>query len=119
MIEVQKVLFICTGRLSQMAEGLMNPLGQQRWKARSAGMLSSDVHPLAIQVMKEIGIDISHHTSKSLDLFLNETFDFISTCRPVLSEFPRSREKNPLIHQRSFNCSGDNGRKINPFSENK
>jgi arsenate reductase len=101
MIEVQKVLFICTGNSvrSQMAEGLMNALGQQRWKARSAGMLSSDVHPLAIQVMKEIGIDISHHTSKSLDLFLNETFDFIITlCDHAALSCPNFPGQGKRIH---------------------
>jgi arsenate reductase len=62
-----------------MAEGLMKSLGTGQWEVKSAGVLSSFVHPMAIQVMKEIGIDISHQTSKSVEQFLHEDFDFIIT----------------------------------------
>jgi arsenate reductase len=81
MPKVKKVLFLCTGNSvrSQMAEGLMRSLGAKEWEVKSAGVLSSFVHPLAIQVMKEIGIEISHQTSKSVDEFLNEGFDYIIT----------------------------------------
>jgi len=81
MPEIKKVLLLCTKNSvrSQMAEGLMQALGHHRFKAQSAGTAPTQVHPLAIQVMKEIGIDISHHTSKSLNLFLNEEFDYIIT----------------------------------------
>ena len=81
MAEAEKVLFICTGNSirSQMAEGLLRALGGEKWKVQSAGTISSYVHPLAIRVMEEIGIDISQQTSKSLDKFLNETFDYIIT----------------------------------------
>jgi len=81
MVENKKVLFICTGNSirSQMAEGLMGTLGAGRWHAQSGGIIPSFVHPLAIQAMNEIGIDISHQTSKSLYQFLNERFDYIIT----------------------------------------
>lgn len=81
MTTPKKILFLCTGNSarSQMAEGLMNFLGKGEWIVYSAGIIASYVHPLAIRAMKEIGIDISHHTSKSLDLFLNEEFDVIVT----------------------------------------
>jgi arsenate reductase len=62
-----------------MAEGLMRSLGTGHWEVKSAGVLPSFVHPLAIQVMKEIGIDISHQTSKSIDQFLNQDFDYTIT----------------------------------------
>ena len=62
-----------------MAEGLMKTLGRHRWKVQSAGVLPCYVHPLAIQVMKEMGIDISNHTSKSLDPFLKDVFDYVIT----------------------------------------
>jgi len=76
---VNKILFICTGNSarSQMAEGLMRSLGKDDWEVHSAGLFPSYVHPLAIRVMEEIGIDISGQTSKSMDPFLNETFDYI------------------------------------------
>ena len=81
MTEMRKMLFLCTGNSarSQMAEGLMRSLGRGKWDVRSAGVIASYVHPLAIRAMEEIGIDISHQTSKSLDRFLNEEFDYIIT----------------------------------------
>jgi arsenate reductase len=62
-----------------MAEGLLNKLGSGKWKARSGGVFSSYVHPLAIRVMEEMEIDISGQTSKSMNQFLNEAFDYIIT----------------------------------------
>jgi arsenate reductase len=62
-----------------MAEGLMRSLGSGKWDARSGGTFPSFVHPLAIQVMKEISIDISQQTSKSMDKFANEEFDYVIT----------------------------------------
>jgi len=62
-----------------MAEGLLKSLGSGQWKVQSAGVIQSYVHPLAIQVMEEIGIDISQETSKSMDQFINDKFDYIIT----------------------------------------
>ncbi len=62
-----------------MAEGLLKALGSGRWDVQSAGIIQSYVHPLAILVMKEISIDISKQTSKSLDQFLNGKFNYIIT----------------------------------------
>ncbi|MDF1512775.1 MAG: arsenate reductase ArsC [Anaerolineae bacterium] len=78
----QRVLILCTGNScrSQMAEGLVNHLLGDRWKAFSAGTKPSGyVHPLAIQVMAEIDIDISANKSKSVDIFRNVNFDRIIT----------------------------------------
>ena len=81
MIGIKKVFFLCTGNSvrSQMAEGLLNALGVGKWQVRSGGVFPSYVHPLAIRVMEEIGIDISRQTSKSMNQFLNEAFDYIIT----------------------------------------
>jgi arsenate reductase len=81
MPRIKKVLFICTGNSirSQMAEGLLRALGNDRWDAASAGVLPSYVHPLAVRVMSELGIDISHQTSKSVERFLGQTFHHIIT----------------------------------------
>ncbi len=57
----------------------MRSLTQGNWQIRSAGVISSYVHPLAIRVMEEIGIDISGQTSKSVEEFVNEAFDYIIT----------------------------------------
>lgn len=82
-----KILVLCTGNScrSQMAEGLFRKYLQERGlidaaaAVRSAGLEPSRVNPYAIQVMEEIGIDISRHTSKHLDRFINEEFDYIIT----------------------------------------
>jgi arsenate reductase len=81
MRKSKKILFLCTGNSarSQIAEGLMKSMGGEQWKVKSAGILPSYVHPLAIRVMDEVGIDISKQTSKSQDQFLKEAFDYIIT----------------------------------------
>jgi arsenate reductase len=81
MSEGKSVLFLCSGNScrSQMAEGFMRHLSHGGWRIESAGIFPSYVHPLAIRVMEEIGIDISEQTSKSMDSFLNETFDYVIT----------------------------------------
>ena len=78
---MKRVLFICTknSARSQMAEGLVNHDLAERFEAFSAGTNPSSVHPLAIKVMREIGIDISHHRSKSMDEFVKERFDYVIT----------------------------------------
>ena len=78
---MKRVLFICTknSARSQMAEGLVNHDLVGRFEAFSAGTNPSSVHPLAIKVMREIGIDISHHCSKSMDEFAQERFDYVIT----------------------------------------
>jgi arsenate reductase len=78
---MKRVLFICTrnSARSQMAEGLINHDLAGKVQAFSAGIEPSSVHPLAIAVMKEVGIDISRHRSKSIDEFADEKFDFVIT----------------------------------------
>jgi len=82
MSEKKRILFLCTGNScrSQMAEALMNHLGGDRFIAFSAGsFLTGSVHPLAIETMREIGLDISQNKSKSLDIYLHEPWDLIIT----------------------------------------
>jgi arsenate reductase len=62
-----------------MAEGLINHDLAGKVQAFSAGTEPSSVHPLAVTVMKEVGIDISRHRSKSIDEFADEKFDFVIT----------------------------------------
>ena len=77
----KRVLFLCTANScrSQMAEGLVNHFLGDRFVANSVGTQASLVHPLAIEVMKEIGIDISSHRSKNLSEFDGQTFDYVIT----------------------------------------
>lgn len=78
-----RVLFLCThnSARSQMAEGLLRAMGGDRCEVFSAGTEAAGVRPLAIEAMREIGIDISGHESKTIDRFLDRRFDFvITTC---------------------------------------
>jgi protein-tyrosine-phosphatase/DNA-binding transcriptional ArsR family regulator len=76
-----RVLFLCThnSARSQMAEALLRHRSQGQIEAFSAGNQPAQVHPLAQRVMKEMGIDISGQTSKSLEIFLGQSFDTIIT----------------------------------------
>ncbi|HTH70948.1 MAG TPA: arsenate reductase ArsC [Candidatus Saccharimonadales bacterium] len=77
----QRVLFLCThnSARSQMAEGLLRRLGGDRFEAHSAGTEATGVRPLAIQAMAELGIDISKQTSKTLDPYVDQGFDYVVT----------------------------------------
>lgn len=76
-----RVLILCTGNSarSQMAEGLLRQLGGDRFEVHSAGTRASFVRPEAIQVMGELGIDISGHRSKNVDEFAGQDFDYVIT----------------------------------------
>ena len=79
--EKKKILFLCTGNSvrSQMAEGLMRHFRGDEFEVYSAGVEPKGVNSLAIEVMREIGIDISHQRSKHLDEYREERFDYIVT----------------------------------------
>jgi arsenate reductase len=76
-----RVLFLCThnSARSQMAEGLLRSLGDDRFDVTSAGTEATAIRPLAIAAMREIGIDISKHTSKTLEPYVTERFDYVIT----------------------------------------
>jgi len=77
----KRVLFLCTANSSrsQMAEGIVNHFFGDKIEAFSAGTEASFVHPTAIEVMQEIGIDISRHQSKNLTVFDRQSFDYVIT----------------------------------------
>ena len=78
----KRVLFLCTGNSarSQMAEALVNHYLSHTWQAFSAGVKPSHaVHPLAMVVMAEIGIDLSDHRPKSTEEFRYSSFDLVIT----------------------------------------
>jgi arsenate reductase len=76
-----RVLFICTANAarSQMAEGLLRAKYGERYEVFSAGTRQAKVSARAITVMQEIGIDISHHRSKTLAEFGEASFDLAVT----------------------------------------
>ena len=84
----QRVLFICThnSARSQMAEGLLRHLGDERFEVFSAGTEATYVRPMAIRAMAELGIDISYQQSKTLDRYLNEPFDNVITVCDTAAE---------------------------------
>ncbi|MDP3912133.1 MAG: arsenate reductase ArsC [Bacteroidota bacterium] len=76
-----KVLILCTGNScrSQMAHGFLQSFDQDL-TVRSAGTeASGKLNQKAVAAMKEIGIDISHHTSDSVDLYLDQEWDYVIT----------------------------------------
>jgi len=78
----QRVLFLCTGNScrSQMAEGLVNHFLGDYWLAHSAGTEPAGyVHPLAVEAMAELGIDVSDGESKQVDAFRGVHFDAVIT----------------------------------------
>ena len=81
MTAKKRVLFMCTGNVarSQMAEGLLRHLAGDRIEVFSGGVIPSYVRPNAITVMKELGIDISGHRSKSVNEFIGTPFDYVIT----------------------------------------
>jgi arsenate reductase len=79
--KTRRVLILCTGNSarSQMAEGLLRHDGGNQFDVFSAGTEPSHVRPEAIEVMNEIGVDISNHRSKSVDEFAGQDFDYVIT----------------------------------------
>ena len=78
---MKKILFLCTQNAcrSQMAEGMVNALLRHEIKASSAGTKPSRVHPLAVRVLKEKGINITMARSKHVDEFRGRRFDLVIT----------------------------------------
>ena len=102
MSEKKRVLILCTGNSarSQMAEGLLRELGAGKFEVESAGVAPSSVRPEAIEAMREIGIDISSHRSKSVDEFIGQKFDYIITvCDNANESCPVFPGEAKRIHQ--------------------
>ena len=76
-----RVLFLCTGNScrSQMAEGWLRHLAGDRFEVASAGTRPAGLHPDAVLVMREAGVDIAGHRSKNVSEFLQQPFEFVIT----------------------------------------
>ncbi len=81
MTDRRRLLFLCTGNSarSQIAEGLLRNIAGDQFEVFSAGTIGTFLRPQSIAVMKELGIDISHHRSKSLNEFIDLPFDYVIT----------------------------------------
>ncbi|MCH8908575.1 MAG: arsenate reductase ArsC [Candidatus Heimdallarchaeota archaeon] len=97
----KSVLFICTHNSvrSQIAEGLTNHYFSD-WTALSAGITKASVSPFAIEILSEIGIDISQQTSKGMDQFLDTKFDIVVTvCDDAKEICPFFPNTDKLLHK--------------------
>lgn len=90
---MKKILFLCTANScrSQIAEGFAREFGKGIVEVHSAGLMAAGVHPRAITVMKELGIDISEQKSKTIDTDLFAQMDLvIILCSNVEKFCPRA-----------------------------
>jgi arsenate reductase len=97
----KQVLILCTGNSarSQMAEGLLRHDAGNVYEVFSAGTKPTHVRPEAIAVMREAGIDISGHRSKSVDEFAGQHFDYVITvCDNAKESCPVFPVKTKRIH---------------------
>ena len=96
-----KILILCTGNScrSQMAEGLLTHFSKNT-KVYSAGTNPEKVNPLAIKVMKDIGIDISKNTSNFANEYNDIDFDYVFTvcdnAKDICPIYPKAKQ---MIHQ--------------------
>ncbi|MDX9929811.1 MAG: arsenate reductase ArsC [Bacteroidales bacterium] len=76
-----KILILCTGNScrSQMAHGFMESFDSRLTVCSAGTEASGELNPKAVEAMKEIGIDISHHTSDFVDLYLDDEWDYVVT----------------------------------------
>jgi len=98
----ERVLILCTGNSarSQMAEGLLRHDAGERFEVESAGTKPSSVRPEAIAAMKELGIDISGHRSKSVEEFAGREFDYVITvCDSARESCPMFFGAATKLHQ--------------------
>lgn len=93
------VLFVCThnSARSQMAEGLLRDRYGDRYRSLSAGTAPGGVNPFAVEVMRELGIDLSAHTSDHVDAYADEPLDIVVTV------CDSAREACPYIPARKAN----------------
>ena len=96
---MKRVLFVCTGNRarSQMAEGLLRRLAGDRYESHSAGTEPKGLAAGTVEVMREIGIDVSGQRSKHVDEYAGQPFDYVITvcesARQVCPVFPGGGER--------------------------
>jgi arsenate reductase len=96
-----RVLFVCIGNRarSQMAEGFLRHLAGDRFEVCSAGTLQKGLSAITVEVMREVGIDVSAHRSKSVEEFVNEDFDYVITvCDVARAACPRFDRSSSQLH---------------------
>ncbi len=95
-----------------MAEGLLSSLFGERYEVFSAGTEPGEINPNSIEVMKEIGIDISNHYSKNVKDLINEDFDYVITvCGGAKETCPFSPGGGQQLHKGFEDSSSFSGSK--------
>jgi arsenate reductase (thioredoxin) len=97
-----RILFLCTGNScrSQMAEGWARHLKGEVIDASSAGTQPKALDPLAVQVMAEVGVDLSTHQAKSLDTVQHLPFDYVVTvCSDAHESCPIFPGRARIVHR--------------------
>lgn len=94
MSTTTRVLFLCTGNSarSQMAEAFLRKFGGEKYEAHSVGLEPKELHPLTIQVMNEVGIDVSGQRSKGVGEYLGKLLfqHLITVCDDADKNCPTS-----------------------------
>ena len=118
----KRVLFLCTGNScrSHMAEGFLRSLAGDQFEVLSAGSKpTGQVHPLAIEAMRELGVDISKHESKSLDVFAGGKFDCVITvcdnAREACPNFPGAAQQLHWSFDDPAHAPGTDEQKMRSF----
>ncbi len=117
----RRVLILCTGNSarSQMAEGLLHHDAGELFDVYSAGVEKSFVRPLAMEAMRELGIDISGHRSKSVDEYLDQEFDYVITVCDNANErcpvFPGQTERIHWSFDDPAAAAGDEAAQLQAF----
>lgn len=104
-----KVLVICTGNRarSQIGEGWLRHIGGDRLEVFSAGTEPKGVHPLAVKVMAEVGVDITGQTSDHVERYVADEFDLVLTvCDHAREQCPVFPKAKRTLHQ-AFLDPGD------------
>ena len=121
MSDRKRVLILCTGNSarSQMAEGLLRHLGGGRFEVESAGTHPGSVRPEAVAAMREVGIDISGHRSKSVEEFAGREFDAVITvcdhAREHCPVFPGRTERVHWSFEDPAAAGGDEAARLAVF----
>lgn len=121
----KRVLFLCTGNSarSQMAEAFLRHLAGDRYEAHSAGMEPKGLHPLTVQVMQEVGIDIRDQRSKAVKEYMGrmQFDDAVIVCRKAEDDCPRINADAKRIHRWLFEdpvrAEGTDEEKLAKFRE--
>lgn len=121
MNDKKRVLILCTGNSarSQMAEGLLRQMANERFEVFSAGVEPTDVRPQAVEAMREIGVDLSGHRSKSVDEFAGQEFDYVITvcdnARERCPVFPGKTERLHWSFEDPAAAAGDEETRLSVF----